>query len=121
MTGGIGHYFVGISDEALSAGQSPVNVWVEGVFELTASSAWTTAYIGDGILADSGTVVRNAVAGAATTGDAPIGTYIPAGTGERSGGTVLVNIKPMVWRWNTWGHASDSASGIHGGTFPRNV
>jgi hypothetical protein len=116
-TGGIGHYFVGISDEDLSAGQSPVNVWVEGVFELTASSAWTTAYIGDAVMANSGRVCINSGA----TGDAPIGSYIPAGTGERSGATILVNIRPMVWRWNSWGGASDSASGIQGGTFPRNV
>jgi hypothetical protein len=118
MTAGQGHYFIGIADEDISANQSPINVWVEGVFELTASSAWTTAYIGDAVFADSGKICLQA---AVTTGDAPIGSYIPAGAGERSGGTILVAIKPMVWRWNTYGHNSNDDSGVYGGAFPREV
>jgi hypothetical protein len=118
MTAGQGHYFIGITDQAYSAGAPRMNIWVEGVFEMTASSAWTTAYIGDAVFADSGSKVLNV---AVTTGDCPIGSYIPAGAGERSGATVLVRINPMVWRWNTYGHQANDDSGIYGGAFPRNV
>ena len=118
MTGGQGHYFIGITDQDHSALDTTMNIWVEGVFELTASSAWTTAYIGDPVFADSGRVCLNV---AVTTGDCPIGSYIPAGTGERSGRTILVRINPMTWRWNTYGHQSNDGSGIFGGAFPRNV
>jgi hypothetical protein len=119
-TAGLGHHFIGILDANVSAGQSPISVWTEGVFELTASSAWTTAYIGDAVFPDSGKVCIQAAA-AVTTGDSPIGSYIPYGTGERSGTTILVRINPMIWRHNTFGHVANSTSGIQGGAIPRNV
>jgi hypothetical protein len=116
MSGGMDSYFIGISDQDLSAGQSPVTVWVEGVFELTANSAWVTAYVGNAVFADSGKVV--AMVGKAS-GICPIGSYIPAGTGERSGRTVLVKINPCVWRWSTYSQSANQASGIQGTAFPR--
>ncbi len=116
-TAGIGSYFAGISDEDLSAGDSPVTLWVEGVFELTAASAWSTAYVGDAVMPDSGRVC--VVVG--VTGTPPIGSYIPAGTGERSGTTILVKIKPAIWEWDTYGLANISGTGgSHDGkVFPR--
>lgn len=117
-SGGIGLYFAGISDEDLSAGDSPVTLWVDGVFELTASSAWTTAYVGDAVMPDSGKVV----AITPITGNASIGSYIPAGTGERSGTTVLVKIKPAIWNWITMGGSVSGTGGTaagQGGVFPR--
>jgi hypothetical protein len=119
-TAGLGHHFIGITDEDVSAGQCPINVWIEGVFELTASSAWTTAYVGHPVFPDSGKVCIQQAA-AVSTGDAPIGSYIPFRSGEVSGRTILVRINPMVWRHNTFGHLADSASGIQGGAFPRNL
>ena len=117
-TANLGGVFIGISDQDLSANVGPVSVWVEGVFELTASSAWTTAYIGQPVLADSGTVVTDAH----TTGIPPIGSYIPAGAGERSGRTVLVKIRPMMWNWDTVGVASLSGTGVYvGSTYPRQL
>jgi len=121
MTGSIGSYFVGISDQDISAGQGNIVVWTEGVFELTASSAWTTAYLGDAVMADSGKVV-SVGAIATSSGVAPIGSYIPAGTGERSGTTVLVRIKPVIWRWSTYNVQSNATSGgICGDSFPRTL
>jgi hypothetical protein len=119
MTGGIGGYFIGICDQDLSAGQSPVSVWVEGVFELTGSSGWTTAYVGEAVMPDSGKVVN---IGAILSGNAPMGSYIPAGTGERSGRTVLVNISPVVWRWSTYNVTTTLGdSGVQGDVYPRNL
>jgi len=117
MTAGMGSYFVGISDEDLSAGDSPVTVWVEGVFELTASSAWTTAYVGAAVMADSG---RVCTVGALMSGQAPIGSYIKANaTVEASGRTILVKIRPAVWNWSTYNVQSNLTSGLQGTTFPR--
>jgi hypothetical protein len=118
FTGGVGYYFIGIADQDLSAGQTPVTVWVEGVFELTASSAWTTAYIGDAIMPDSGKVVDNTRVGL-VSGNACIGSYIPAGSGERSGRSVLVKINPGVWRWMTYSQTSSLSSGAQALAFPR--
>lgn len=119
MTGNIGGYFIGISDQDLSAGQSPITVWTEGVFELTASSAWTTAYIADAVSPDSGKVCTVTH----VTGTRPLGSYIPAGTGERSGRTILVKINPAVWDWNTLGLANISGTGgsHDGAMFPRAI
>lgn len=118
MTAGLGSYFIGIADQDLSANQSPVTVWVAGVFELTASSAWTTAYVGDAVGADSGRVCTNAY----IVGNPPIGSYIPAGTGERSGATIHVKINPAVWRWTTVGAVTISGTAVYQGTaFPRQL
>ena len=115
-TANAGAYFVGISDADISASQSIFSVWTEGIFELTASSAWTTAYIGAAVLPDSG---RVCTIGAIKSGQAPIGSYIPAGTGERSGGTILVKISPVIWRWSTYNVISTTTSGLNGAAFPR--
>jgi len=118
FTGSLGNYFIGVSDQNLSAGQSPVTIWTDGVFEFTAASAWTTAPVGVPVMADSGRVVTNT----GISGDAPLGSYIPAGTGERSGSTVFVNIKPVMWRWSTYNVISNATSGgIFGDVFPRNL
>jgi len=115
-TGNLGGHFIGIADMSISAGQAIFGVWTEGVFELTASSAWTTAYVGHPVTGDSGTVVTTVH----VIGTPPIGSYIGAGTGERSGRTVLVRINPAMWRWTTLGDVGLSGTGIYQGTiFPR--
>jgi len=115
-TANMGGAFIGISDQDISASNNIISIWTEGVFELTASSAWTTAYIGAAVMADSGKVCT---IGAVLSGQAPIGSYIPAGTGERSGATILVKIKPMMWRWSTYNVQSNVTSGIQGDAYPR--
>ena len=122
-TANLGGRFIGISDEDISAGQSLFSVWVEGVFELTASSAWTTAYMGDPVMGDSGKIVINA---GSYTGQAPIGSYIPAGgapaDGEVSGRTVLVKINPVMWRWATYGAVTISGTACYvGDTWPQQL
>jgi predicted RecA/RadA family phage recombinase len=122
-TANIGGHFIGIADEDISAGQSIFSVWVEGVFELTASSAWTTAYAGDPVMGDSGMVVVNA---GSYTGQAPIGSYIPCPgspvNGEVSGRAVLVKIDPVMWRWATFGVTAVSPSnGYVGDTWPQQL
>ena len=117
-TANLGGAFIGISDEDLSAGDSPVTVWTEGVFEMTASSAWATGYIGDAVEADSGKVVTDAY----TVGNASIGSYIPAGSGERSGKTVLVKIRPIMWEWDTIGAVDISGTSVYcASTYPRQL
>ena len=113
----LGATFIGIADQNISAGQVLIPVWVEGVFELTAASNWTTAYAGDAVLADSGRVVT---IGATGSGSPPIGSYIPATPGgtECSGRTVNVRIRPGVWNWNTYNVSDSEESGINGGAFP---
>jgi len=116
-TANIGGAFIGIADADISALQTtPVNVWIAGVFELTAASAWTTAYVGAAVMGDSGKVCT---IGAILSGQAPIGSYIPAGTLERSGGTILVKINPVMWRWSTLNVISSLTSGINGSAYPR--
>jgi hypothetical protein len=117
-TGNLGGRFIGISDQDISGGDVSFPIWVDGVFELTAASAWTTAYLGYPVMADSGLhCITNA-----TVGHTPIGSYIPAGTGERSGRTILVKIKPVMWRWSTFGVTSLSGTGVYqGSVFPQQL
>jgi hypothetical protein len=117
-TGNLGGRFIGIADQDISANEVSFPIWVEGVFELTAASAWTTAYIGYPVMADSG---KHCIT-AGTIGHTPIGSYVPAGTGERSGTTILVKIKPAMWRWSTYGVTSLSGTAMYvGSTFPQQL
>ena len=87
----MGSRFIGVLDEAVSAGQSPINVIAQGVFQFTMSSAITTAYIGIPVFGDSGQVVE--VVGS-LTGTLSIGTIVGVPTGELSGQVVQVRIHP---------------------------
>lgn len=86
-----GSRFIGILDEDVSAGQTPINVLTKGIFQLTMSSAITTSYVGEPVFGDSGAVV--AVVGN-TTGSLSIGTVVGVPAGELSGQVVQVRIHP---------------------------
>ena len=116
-TAPLGHQFVGVLDESVSAGQTPITVWTEGVFKFTMSSAATLASIQPGwpVAADSGTVVTTPV----VTGDQTIGTLVTqyagwAATGSR---TVEVAISPSMWRWDRYVPAN-TASAVFGNSTP---
>jgi hypothetical protein len=118
-TANLGGRFIGIADQDISANDTCFPIWVNGVFELTAASAWTTAYVGYPVMADSGKVCINA---GSYSGQTPIGSYIPQGVGERSGSSVLVKIRPVMWDWSTYGAVMFSGTAVLvGDTFPQQL
>ena len=102
-TGGAhGMRFIGVLDDDVSAGQCPVTVWTEGVFEFTLQSGITTAaLIGRpvwGAVSGTGNLVTTL---GTTTGSYPIGSVVGLTNGT-SGQTVRVKIMPGAFRWGSW-------------------
>ena len=113
--GAMGMRFVGVTDDDVSAGQCPITVWTEGVFEFTLHSAISTAAL-------IGRPVWGAVSGAGNlvttlgpnTGSLPIGSVVGLTNGT-SGQTVNVKIKPGAFRWGAWNSVTGTENG---NTFP---
>lgn len=104
---GMGYHFIGILDENVSAGDSPVTVWTEGVFRLHTStgSVKGNVQIGFPVFGNSGNVVSLGVPGSATTGEPPIGTLVGLHgcSGTTTGSSVVsVRIKPAIYRWTIY-------------------
>jgi hypothetical protein len=113
--GAAGMRFIGILDDDVSAGQCPVTVWTEGVFELTLQSAITTAaLIGRpvwGAISGTGNLVTTL---GPATGSLPIGSVVGLTNGT-SGQTVNVKIMPGAFRWGAFGTVTGTENG---NTFP---
>lgn len=118
--GGFGMRFIGVLDEAVSAGQCPVVVWTEGVFEFVLQSAITTAaLIGRPVFgaASGGGALVTTLCGAGHTGTLPVGSVVgvnnngAAGTYGTSGSTVKVKINPGALRWGGFAAATGTEQG----------
>ena len=113
-TGGAhGVRFIGILDDSVSAGQSPVTVWTEGVFDLQLQSAISTAaLIGRpvwGAVSGGGALVTTL---GTTTGSYPIGSVVGLTNGT-SGEYVRVKIKPAAFRWGPYLSLTGTENGSH--------
>ena len=107
-----GGRFVGVLDESISAGQSPVTVWTNGVFKFrlnTGSTLSASAMIGKPVYAQNsggGTLVDTT----AVTGDIAVGTIVGrAIITEPSCTWVRVKITPGIFRWGIYGQAAAGA------------
>ena len=113
--GSHGMRFIGILDDSVSAGQSPITVWTEGVFELQlASSITTAALIGRpvwGAVSGGGALVTT-LGDATTTGSYPIGSVVGLTNGT-SGEYVRVKIKPAAFRWGPYLSLTGTENGSH--------
>ena len=115
----LGCQFIGVLDEDVSAGDTPVRVWTEGVFEFRLASAVTTANctVGQPLWIDSG----NYLTTPGQTGEFCMGTLLSVPeqttlTATRFTGCpyVRVRINPGALRWATW----SSAQGFTGTSMP---
>ena len=108
LTAVIGHSFIGILDRDVSAGDSPIYVWTQGVFDIPLASGARSAnlYPGFPVWCDgSGYVTTPGL-----NGDAAIGTMVNV-RGASWGSTganayVSVKINPMIFNRTTtdkWG------------------
>jgi len=100
----MGYHFIGVLDESVSAGQSPVTVLTEGVFKMFTNSATLTAnmVIGTPVFGSEPGTVSVGVGGAVS--DIAIGSLVGlCGSGTlATGAYVLVKIKPGAFRWTIW-------------------
>ena len=115
-----GYHFVGILDESVSAGQSPITVWTEGVFLLPLNSAATSGNIniGQPVWAISGT---NQVGTPGSNGDMSVGSLvgIQGGTWQNTAaGRVYVKIRPGGFNWTIAATAGLSATAPLPGAYP---
>lgn len=92
--------FLGVTDEALSAGQSPITVWTEGVFkfELATASVSGNLYPGRPVwCTDSGTHGKE-VGSVGVNGTQSVGTLVGMSTwGSTAVGYVDVKINTRIW------------------------
>jgi len=108
----LGARFIGVLDDNVSANQSPIAVWTEGVFQFYLEAGITTAaLIGRPAFAGSGgggANVNTLAIGTNPTGQHPIGTFVgvstmtttaPAATIGSSGTFCRVKITPGAFRW----------------------
>lgn len=120
----MGYHFIGVLDESVSAGQSPITVHTEGVFKMFTNSGTLTAnmVVGYPVFAsDPGTV---AVGVADSTGDVALGTIVGlCGSGTlATGAYVEVMIRPGAYRWTIWQQgitAATSATAPEALCFPK--
>ena len=108
LTGTIGHSFAGILDRDVSAGNTPIHVWTEGIFDIPLASGAidTNIYPGFPVWSDgSGYVTTPGL-----NGDAAVGVMVNIRSGSwGSTGVnahVTVKINPMVFNRTTtekWG------------------
>ena len=122
-TGTMNYNFIGILDESISAGQSPITVWTEGVFQLPIDTAATSGNLYAGFPVAWGT---SGVTTPGVEGDASIGTIVGMETfGNTGGGSVkesgvaLIYIRPMALNWTIFATAALSATGPMPGAFPQ--
>ena len=101
-----GYHFMGVLDDNVSAGECPIAIWTEGVFEFTidGDSNSGLGFAGLPVYASTGGAgVQVSTTG--NTGDMAIGTLVreplakAAGAGV-TGTTALVKINPGAWRWS---------------------
>jgi hypothetical protein len=116
-----GMRFIGILDEDVSAGDSPITVWTQGVFRLrlASSSAMTgSAIVGKPVwTCNSGGGEIVDVTG--VTGDFPIGNIVGwDGTAEPSGDYIDVRINPGAYRWGVYGVQTATAGMYFGAVWP---
>jgi len=108
----LGYHFIGVLDEDISAGQSPVTVHTNGIFKMVTSSGNLTAnmVIGYPAYAGSGNIVTIGVGHA--TGDVPIGSLVGlCGSGTlATGAYVDIMIRPGAYRWTIWQQAITAAT-----------
>lgn len=112
----LGYHFIGVTDEDLSAGDSPVTVWVDGVFKFPQSRSGLDAnhHAGYPVWADSGQTIL--VGDGTGTGDLAIGSIVGWPTAAPNTACyVLVKINPGVFRWSIY------SSGIAAGTSATNT
>ncbi len=121
LTATLGYAFVGILDEDISAGQSPITVWSEGVFKIPIASGATDANIfpGQPMWCDGSGHVTTPGA----EGDAAIGSLvgISNATFGSTGGAVvnaLVRLRPMAYNWTIAASSGLSATAPLPGAFP---
>ena len=111
-TANVGMHCVGILDDTISGGQSPVVVWTEGVFQVQlATSITTAAFVGMPVYpctSGGGSLVTTS----GTTGDYPLGTVVGCSAGGgTSGQYVQVLITPGAKRWGSFGLGSAHVTG----------
>lgn len=119
----VGGRCLGVLDETISAGQSPVTIWTKGVFKFILNSGSTmtaSAMIGKPVYAANsggGTLVDFT----GITGDQAIGTVVgyPLGLTELSGQYINVKINPPGLLWGTYGETTvGSGTGYVGHAYP---
>jgi predicted RecA/RadA family phage recombinase len=121
VTATLGYSFVGILDEDISAGQSPVTVWAEGIFMLPVASGAADANLMPGypVWSDGSGYVTTA----GPEGDAAVGTIVGmsnATYGSTGGAAIYayVRIRPMAFNWTIAATAALSATAPLPGSFP---
>lgn len=115
-TATLGYRFIGILDDAVSGGESPVTVITDGVFELQLSSGAISGnlYCGLPVGWESGRVHTPGA-----QGDASIGTLVGMSTwGSTAVGYVQVKIRPMALNMTIFAAAALSATAPLPGAFP---
>ena len=92
--------FIGILDEDVSAGDSPITVWTEGVFRMITDSDSETAhgYIGAPVWSEDGNTYACHL-GLGSTGAPPIGTLVSVPSAAVTRVYVDVRINPGAYRW----------------------
>jgi len=92
--------FIGVLDEAVTAGQSPITVWTEGVFQFDLASASVSGNLNPGMpvwATDSGTHGRE-VGTVGVNGTHSVGTLVGMGTwGSTASTPVQVKINTQIW------------------------
>lgn len=118
-TATLGYSFIGINDDNISANQSPVTVWADGVFKLPLATASVSGNLYPGL------PVWSDGSGAMITpgpeGDAAVGTLVGilGGTwGATGAGYVFVKIRPMAYNWTIAATAALSSTAPLPGAFP---
>jgi len=113
LSGNLGQCFLGVLDEDVSAGDSPITVWTEGVFEFELSTAALSGalYLGAPVWAsDSGTVGQE-VNIIGETGSHAIGTLVGAPAwATTSVGHVQVKISPAMYHWSYYQPAATATN-----------
>jgi len=115
--------FIGVLDETITEGQSPITVWTQGVFKYrlnTASTLTGSAAIGKPVYA-SVSGGGNLVDYTATTGEIAVGTIVGYNLNgiELSCTYVRVKINPALFRWGIYGYAgSGSGTAYFGHVYP---
>lgn len=121
LTATLGYAFVGILDESISAGQSPITIWTEGVFAIQIASGATDANLfpGQPVWSDGSGYVTTPGA----EGDAAVGTIVGI-SNATFGGTgaadirAYVKIRPMGFNWTIAATSALSSTAPLPGAFP---
>jgi len=118
-TGILGHSFIGVLEKSVSANESPITVFTEGVYRFLTDADWssTANNIGHAVGISSGkTIVGYA---GVETGEAFIGTLVKPAPAPLSAQYVDVKIKPAVWRWTVHAPADSTASASRALSWPK--